>query len=94
MAEQRLQNDNVGPCLVIGNNQVPAVRTKAFQPADFPLRFIDARKQEGISFLLIDMSTPGVSVNPIVTIDGGHDVNEVHLENVEVPLANLVGEEG
>ena len=53
-----------------------------------------ARKQEGISFLLIDMTTPGVSVKPIVTIDGGHDVNEVHFENVEVPLENLIGEEG
>ena len=53
-----------------------------------------ARKQEGISFLLIDMSTPGVSVRPIITIGGEHEVNEVHLENVRVPVENLVGEEG
>jgi len=53
-----------------------------------------ARKQEGISFLLIDMQSPGVSVKPIITIDGSHEVNEVHLENVRVPVANLVGEEG
>jgi alkylation response protein AidB-like acyl-CoA dehydrogenase len=53
-----------------------------------------ARRQEGISFLLIDMMTPGVSVKPIYTIDGGREVNEVHFENVEVPLENLVGEEG
>lgn len=53
-----------------------------------------ARKQEGISFLLIDMQTPGVSVKPIITIDGSHEVNEVHFENVRVPAANLVGEEG
>ena len=53
-----------------------------------------ARKQEGISFLLIDMQSPGVSVKPIITIDGSHEVNEVHLENVRVPIANLVGEEG
>ncbi|EBW2353108.1 pimeloyl-CoA dehydrogenase large subunit [Salmonella enterica subsp. enterica] len=52
-----------------------------------------ARKQSGISFLLIDMKSPGVSVRPIVTIDGRHEVNEVYLDNVEVPLKNLVGEE-
>ena len=58
------------------------VRTKA-----------DGKPQEGISFLLIDMSTPGITVRPIITIDGGHEVNEVWLENVRVPVSNLVGEE-
>lgn len=53
-----------------------------------------ARRQEGISFLLVDMSTPGVTVKPIITIEGDHEVNEVHFENVKVPLDNLVGEEG
>jgi len=53
-----------------------------------------ARRQEGISFLLIDMNTPGVSVQPIITIEGGHEVNEVHFEDVRVPMDNLVGEEG
>jgi hypothetical protein len=53
-----------------------------------------ARRQEGISFLLIDMSTPGVTVKPIITIEGEREVNEVHFENVEVPVENLVGEEG
>jgi len=53
-----------------------------------------ARKQEGISFLLIDMQTPGVSVKPIITIEGDHEVNEIHFENVRVPMDNLVGEEG
>ena len=53
-----------------------------------------ARRQEGISFLLIDMSTPGVTVKPIITIEGDREVNEVHLENVRVPIDNLVGEEG
>ncbi|WP_176598908.1 acyl-CoA dehydrogenase family protein [Sphingobium sp. 15-1] len=52
------------------------------------------RKQEGISFLLIDMKTPGITVRPILTIDGHHHVNEVFLDNVEVPAENLVGEEG
>ncbi len=53
-----------------------------------------ARRQEGISFLLVDMKTPGVSVKPIITIEGDHEVNEVHFEDVVVPLDNLVGEEG
>jgi len=53
-----------------------------------------ARKQQGISFLLIDMKTPGVTVRPISTIDGGSDVNEVFLEDVRVPLENLVGRAG
>jgi hypothetical protein len=53
-----------------------------------------ARKQEGISFLLIDMQSPGVSIKPIIMLDGTHEVNEIHFDNVEVPLDNLVGEEG
>ena len=52
-----------------------------------------AKAQRGISFLLIDMKSPGVSVRPIITLDGAHEVNEVWLENVEVPVANRVGEE-
>ncbi len=53
-----------------------------------------ARRQEGISFILIDMKSPGVSVTPIILLDGVHEVNEIHFENVEVPVENLVGEEG
>ena len=52
-----------------------------------------AKPQSGISFLLIDMKSPGVSVRPIITIDGAHEVNDVFLENVRVPAANLIGEE-
>ncbi|MBN8928737.1 MAG: pimeloyl-CoA dehydrogenase large subunit [Rhodospirillales bacterium 69-11] len=52
-----------------------------------------AKKQEGISFLLIDMKTPGITVRPIITIDGGREVNEVFFDNVEVPAENLVGQE-
>ena len=51
------------------------------------------KKQAGISFLLIDMTSPGVTVRPIELIDGGHEVNEVFFENVRVPADNLVGEE-
>ena len=53
----------------------------------------EAKKQRGISFLLIDMTTPGVTVRPIITMDGAHEVNEVFLENVKVPVENLVGQE-
>jgi len=53
-----------------------------------------ARRQEGISFMLIDMSAPGVTITPIITIEGDHEVNEVHFDNVKVPVENLVGEEG
>jgi pimeloyl-CoA dehydrogenase large subunit len=52
-----------------------------------------AKKQEGISFLLIDMKTPGITVRPIQTIDGGHEVNEVFFDDVRVPAQNRVGEE-
>lgn len=51
------------------------------------------KKQAGISFLLIDMKSPGVTVQPIITIDGRHEVNSVFLDNVRVPVANRVGDE-
>ncbi|PLC53373.1 pimeloyl-CoA dehydrogenase large subunit [Pollutimonas nitritireducens] len=53
----------------------------------------DARKQAGISFLLIDMKSPGITVRPIIMLDGGHEVNEVWFDDVQVPTENLVGEE-
>jgi pimeloyl-CoA dehydrogenase large subunit len=52
-----------------------------------------AKKQQGISFLLIDMKTPGITVRSIRTIDGGQEVNEVFFDDVRVPVENLVGEE-
>lgn len=52
-----------------------------------------AQQQRGISFLLIDMTTPGITVRPIITLDGDHEVNEVFFDNVRVPAVNLVGEE-
>jgi alkylation response protein AidB-like acyl-CoA dehydrogenase len=54
----------------------------------------DARKQAGISLLLLDMDMPGVSIRPIITMDEIHHTNEVFLDNVRVPVANLIGEEG
>jgi alkylation response protein AidB-like acyl-CoA dehydrogenase len=53
-----------------------------------------SKRQEGISFLLIDMKTPGITVRPLILMDGGHEVNEVFFDNVKVPTENLVFEEG
>ncbi len=53
----------------------------------------EGKPQTGISFLLIDMKSPGVTVRPIVLLDGEAEVNEVFFDNVEVPVENLIGEE-
>jgi hypothetical protein len=52
-----------------------------------------SKRQEGISFLLIDMKTPGITVRPLILMDGGHEVNEVFFDDVKVPVENLVYEE-
>jgi alkylation response protein AidB-like acyl-CoA dehydrogenase len=54
----------------------------------------EVKPQLGISFLLMDMKTPGITVRPIITLDEGHTINEVFFDNVRVPRQNLVGEEG
>ncbi len=54
----------------------------------------EGKRQEGISFLLIDMKSPGITVRPIVTMDGGAEINDVFLDEVRVPQSNRVGEEG
>jgi alkylation response protein AidB-like acyl-CoA dehydrogenase len=53
----------------------------------------EAKPQRGISFLLIPMNTPGITVRPIITMDGAHEVNEVYFEDVRAPVENLIGEE-
>ena len=53
----------------------------------------EGKPQTGISFLLLDMKSPGVTVRPIKLLDGGHEVNEVFFDNVEVPADQLIGEE-
>src|ERR1041385_4767395 len=53
----------------------------------------EVKQQEGITFLLIDMKTPGITVKPIIVLDGAREVNEVFFDNVKVPVANRVGEE-
>jgi alkylation response protein AidB-like acyl-CoA dehydrogenase len=52
-----------------------------------------ARKQQGITYLLMDMKSPGITVRPIITLDGHHETNELFLEEVRIPVANRVGEE-
>lgn len=52
------------------------------------------KKQQGITFLLIDMTSPGIEVRPITTIDGGQEINDVFLDEVRVPKENRIGEEG
>jgi len=52
-----------------------------------------ARKQQGITYLLMDMKSPGITVRPIITLDGHHETNEMFLENVRVPVENRLGEE-
>ena len=53
-----------------------------------------SKRQEGISFLLMDMKTPGITVRPLILLDGAHEVNEVFFDDVQVPTENLVFEEG
>ncbi len=54
----------------------------------------DTKNQEAISFILCDMKTPGITVSPIITLEGHREVNEVHFDNVRVPAENLIGQEG
>lgn len=54
---------------------------------------VEAKPQAGISFLLMDMKTPGITVRPIITMDGGHEINEIFLQDVRVPVTSRIGEE-
>ena len=53
----------------------------------------EGKRQEGISFILIDMNTPGIKIEPIISISGDHEVNQVFLDDVRVPIANRIGPE-
>lgn len=52
------------------------------------------RKQDGISMICVDMKTPGITVHPIISIDGSHELNRVEFDSVRVPAANMIGEAG
>jgi pimeloyl-CoA dehydrogenase large subunit len=94
LASLRTSAKRVGDRYVVNGQKI---WTSMAQYADWMFCLVrtdpQAKKQEGISFLLIDMKTPGITRRPIVTIDGGRDVNEIFFDDVEVPLENLVGEE-
>ena len=72
--------------------------TTAAQHADWIFCLVrtsqEERRQQGISFLLIDMHSPGITVRPIRTMDGGAEINDTFFEDVRVPVENLIGEEG
>ena len=53
-----------------------------------------AKPQRGISFLMVDAKTPGLTIRPVISLDHGHSLNEMYFEDVRVPVGNLVGEEG
>ena len=94
LASLRTTAKRDGDCWVLNGQKT---WTTLAQHADwiFVLARTDAsvKKQEGISFFLADMKSPGVTVRPIQTIDGGYEVNEVFLDNVRIPLENMVGQE-
>ncbi len=99
LASLRMKAENKGGHYLV--NGVKAWTTLA-QHADWIFCLVrtsvEQRRQIGISFLLIDMKTPGVTVKPIITLDqppdGLQEINTVYFEDVEVPKANLIGEEG
>jgi alkylation response protein AidB-like acyl-CoA dehydrogenase len=95
LAALRLRADKRGDRYVL-NGQKAWTTLAQYADMMFCLVRTDAsgRKQEGISFLLVDMKTPGLTVRPVMLQHGEPDVNEVFFEDVEVPLENLVGEEG
>lgn len=94
LASLRTKAERVGDKYIVNGQKI---WTTLAQYADWIFCLVRtdtaAKQQEGISFLLIDMKTPGITVRPIITIDGGREVNEVFFDNVEVPAENLVGQE-
>ncbi|HSG88573.1 MAG TPA: acyl-CoA dehydrogenase family protein [Pseudomonadales bacterium] len=94
-AAQRVRDDEVGDHYLVNGEKI---WTSDAQFADrmFCLTRTDGsgRKQEGITFLLLDMRDPGVEVIPIISIDGRHTLNRVTLTDVRVPVADRIGDEG
>lgn len=94
LAGLRTRADIDGGCYVVNGSKM---WTSDAHKADWLFCLVrtdpQAKQQRGISFLLIDMKTPGIAIQPIISIDGGHTLNQVFLDNVRVPLDNLVGDE-
>jgi len=94
LASLRTRARRDGDCYVVDGQKI---WTTTAHLADWVFALVrtdsGARKQDGISFLLIDLRTPGITIRPIVSIDGEHHLNEVFFDGVRVPVGNLVGEE-
>jgi alkylation response protein AidB-like acyl-CoA dehydrogenase len=94
LASLKTRAERRGDCYVVNGQKT---WTTLAQYADWMFCLVrtatEGRPQEGISFLLIDMRTLGVNVRPIITLDGAHEINEVWLEDVHVPVENRIGEE-
>ncbi|MDB5830050.1 MAG: pimeloyl-CoA dehydrogenase large subunit [Variovorax sp.] len=94
LASLRTRADSDGDVYVVNGSKI---WTSDAHKADMMFCLVrtdpEAKQQRGISFLLIDMKSPGLTVSPLISIDGGHTLNEVFFDNVRVPKENLVGEE-
>ena len=94
LASLRTKAEKVGDHYIVNGHKT---WTTLAQFADWMFCLVrtksDGKPQEGISFLLIDMKTPGISVRPIYLMDGTNEVNETWFDNVKVPVENLIGEE-
>ena len=95
LASLRTAARREGDCYIVNGQKI---WTSTAQDADWCFCLVRtdpqaAKRQEGISFLLIDMRTPGIEIRPIISIDGNHHLNEVFFTDVKVPAENLVGEE-
>ena len=95
LASLKLKADRQGDHYIVNGSKLWQTHAQ-FANKIFCLVRTDAsgRPQEGISFLLIDMDSPGLSVEPIITMGLDHEVNQVFFDDVKVPVSNLVGEEG
>jgi alkylation response protein AidB-like acyl-CoA dehydrogenase len=95
LASLRCRAERVGDEYVINGSKI---WTTAAHWSDWCFLLVrtdsSGRKQEGITILLMDMKTPGVTVRPIIGIDGMHSLNETFLDDVRIPVSNRVGEEG
>jgi alkylation response protein AidB-like acyl-CoA dehydrogenase len=94
LAALKTRADRIGDAYIVNGSKI---WTTYAQHADWMFCLVrteaSARRQDGISFLLIDMKTPGIRVSPIVSIDGVHSLNEVFFDEVRVPVANRIGEQ-
>lgn len=95
LASLRTRADNMGDHYIVNGMKI---WTSQAHYADWIFCLVrtssEARKQDGITLLCIDMKTPGVEVHPIISIDGAHSLNRVSFTDVRVPIENRIGEEG